>query len=221
MGEDDIELLRRIADQLRSIADSVSVLRSQGEHHHALLDASESLEAVRAGLAAVSGDDPASVRSRTSARFREGDGAPVDRLRAGDAIHPMYGGYGPAYPPINWSGEGRMIEATVVYGPAYEGPPDHVHGGFVAAGFDMALSALGHREAGWGVTRRLSVRFLRPVPIGVAVRYEVGVDHVVGRLLVASGRLVNPRGDRLLATCAAEFVEVDAGRLGRTQKPSV
>lgn len=57
--------------------------------------------------------------------------------------------------------------------PLFAGPPDAVHGGYVAALFDELLGAT-HRLSGrgGGYTGRLQVRYRAPVPVGADVRFH-------------------------------------------------
>ena len=60
----------------------------------------------------------------------------------------------------------------VRFGSAYEGPPGHVHGGFVAAAFDEVLGyvqSLGGRP---GMTGTLTVRYRSPTPLYTELRFE-------------------------------------------------
>ena len=97
--------------------------------------------------------------------------------------------------------------ATATYGHAYEGPPGCVHGGMLAAAFDIVLGAAAATAQRPALTGTLTIRYRRPTPLHTEVRYEGEVDrveerrtHVVARSIV-DGRV----------TCEAEgvFVCVD------------
>ena len=58
-----------------------------------------------------------------------------------------------------------MIKGTVTFGSAYEGPPGHVHGGYVAAAFDELLGMTQSLGGMPGMTGTLTVRYRRPTPL--------------------------------------------------------
>lgn len=155
---------------------------------------------VTARLAAVDGAFEADGAART--RFARG-------LNDG-AAHPLSDATSPVYPPLEVSWEPPLLVARTSFGAAWEGPPDLVHGGFLAAGFDMVLSAMAHRVLNHSVTRRLQVRYLKPTFLGAALRYEVEADEPNGRLLDLRGRLY--ADDRVTMRASAQFARLDPDR---------
>ena len=82
---------------------------------------------------------------------------------------PMIGLANPLAPPITIAKTGeRTAEGRVVFGSAYEGPPGHVHGGFVAAAFDEVLGFVQSLSGRPGMTGTLIVRYRRPTPLHTA-----------------------------------------------------
>ncbi len=133
--------------------------------------------------------------------------------------HPLLGPSNALAPPITMhdrergpDGDGTgPVVATATYGHAYEGPPGCVHGGMLAAAFDIVLGAAAATTQRPALTGTLTIRYRRPTPLHTEVRYEGEVDrveerrtHVVARSIV-DGRV----------TCEAEgvFVCVDPARL--------
>ena len=114
------------------------------------------------------------------------------------------------YPPFVVTGDEELLVATTRFDGAWEGPPDLVHGGYLAAGFDMVLSSMAHRVLGHSVTRRLQVRYLKPTFLGSELRYEVEASEPRGRLLSLTGRLY--ADDRLTMRASAEFASLDQAR---------
>ncbi|WP_435873348.1 PaaI family thioesterase [Nocardia farcinica] len=74
-------------------------------------------------------------------------------------------------------------------GAAYEGPPGCVHGGVSALVLDQLLGAVAQRPGEPAVTGTLTVRYLRPVPLG-RIRGEASVRSHEGVKTFASGRIV-------------------------------
>jgi len=102
------------------------------------------------------------------------------------------------------------VHGEVCFGSAYEGPPGHVHGGFVAAAFDEVLGFTQSLTGNPGMTASLTVRYRRPTPLHVGLRFDAGVDRVEGRKIYASGSVVV--GETVTAEAEALFISVDAER---------
>ena len=79
---------------------------------------------------------------------------------------PMIGLANPLAPPITIGRAGeKSALGTVVFGSAYEGPPNSVHGGFVAAAFDEVLGYVQSLSGAPGMTGTLNVRYIRVKPV--------------------------------------------------------
>ena len=76
------------------------------------------------------------------------------------------------------------ITGTVTFGPAYEGPPGHVHGGLIAAMFDELL---GFAQLSPGFTAFLHVNYRRPTPLNAELHLLAWVDSVERRKRVVKG----------------------------------
>src|SRR5207248_3270036 len=76
------------------------------------------------------------------------------------------------------------ITGTVTFGPAYEGPPGHVHGGLIAAMFDELL---GFAQLSPGFTAYLKVDYRKPTPLNRRLDLLAWVDDVDGRKRVVRG----------------------------------
>ncbi len=88
----------------------------------------------------------------------------------------------PLAPPVQWTvADDGVTRGWAIYSPAYEGPAGHVHGGFVAAAFDDLMGAAQLASGRAGYTGTLTVRMMRPTPLGRRVDYEAGVERVEGR----------------------------------------
>lgn len=129
---------------------------------------------------------------------------------------PMLGVANPLAPPITL----RLVdeataEGTATFGPAYEGPPGCVHGGFVAAAFDEVLGAAQSLSGSPGMTGQLTVTYRSPTPLNEELRITGRFDRIEGRKVFASGTL--HAGDRLCAESTAVFISVDSERFAKLQ----
>jgi acyl-coenzyme A thioesterase PaaI-like protein len=70
------------------------------------------------------------------------------------------------------------IEGQVTFGPAYEGPPGHCHGGMIAAMFDELL---GYVQRAPGFTAYLKIDYRAPTPLNRELSVKGWVDRVEGR----------------------------------------
>ena len=122
------------------------------------------------------------------------------------ANHPMIGLANPASPPIAVDANDGVLTGHVSFGTPQEGPPNCVYGGYIAAGFDAALLMTAGINGLGGPTRSLAVRYRRPTPLNVALRYEGRMDHVEDRWVVVAGRLM--AGDTVCAEATAQVAQV-------------
>jgi acyl-coenzyme A thioesterase PaaI-like protein len=79
--------------------------------------------------------------------------------------NPVIGVGSPLAPPLAVTHTAGRIEATCTLGPAYEGPPRHVHGGVSAMLLDQLLGHAIGAGGRPGMTRDLVLRYRRPVPL--------------------------------------------------------
>jgi acyl-coenzyme A thioesterase PaaI-like protein len=106
------------------------------------------------------------------------------------AFSPVSGRSNPMAPPVRLrveegSENGEVIIAgEVTFGPAYEGPPGHCHGGWVAAMFDEAL---GFAQLAPGFTAYLHVNYRKPTPLKTKLDIKAWVDSVDGRKRLVKG----------------------------------
>ncbi|HTR71434.1 MAG TPA: PaaI family thioesterase [Mycobacteriales bacterium] len=124
---------------------------------------------------------------------------------------PISGPNNPIAPPLTMrlvdgpDGDHR-IEGEITYGPAYEGPPGHCHGGWIAATYDEML---GFVQLAPGFTAYLKVDYRRPTPLNRKLELSAWIDSVDGRkrtikgtchldgvlLTEAIGLFIAPKGD--------------------------
>lgn len=190
-----------VAERLRAVADR---LASVPPDEVATLDAAaRRLDAVAADLG-----ETAATTSFARTWAVGADGGPVPR-------HPLGTGACGVFPPFTWEERPGGLAAEVCFGPAFEGPPGTVHGGFVAAAFDIVVSAAATAGLGHAVTRTLALRYLRPSPLDEALRFEVEVGERAGRLAEVRAKLRVVADGRLTAKATAQFASVPRARFGR------
>lgn len=127
--------------------------------------------------------------------------------RRGEVNHELnaVGGWSnPLAPGLNMWFDGDRARGTVNCGWAYEGPPGHIHGGYVAAIFDqfMGMAQIIGKQP--GMTGTLKVRYLRPSPLNTELQLEAWLDRVERRKTIISAEIRN--GDSVTATCEALFI---------------
>jgi acyl-coenzyme A thioesterase PaaI-like protein len=126
------------------------------------------------------------------------------------AFSPVTGRLHPFAPPVTVTSIGAHVEGIVTFGAAYEGPPGHVHGGFVAAALDELLGMTMAVQHVPGMTGRLTVSYRRPTPLHTELRVVGEVTRVDGRKGYAAGRILD--GDEVCAEAEGLFLAVDFER---------
>jgi len=117
--------------------------------------------------------------------------------------HPLLGSANPVAAPIRMRVEGDQVIGEVRFDIRFEGNTGWVHGGFVAAGFDIIALQAAKLSGQQGPTGSLNVRFVAPTPIGVDLRYEARFERAEGRKLFAEGRLYRCDDNTLTAQAQA------------------
>ncbi len=159
---------QRLADELRRIINRLVIVRADAD---ALRQAADTARDFADRLDAL----PARL---DDAVISEAGLAPQDHL----LYSPLAGTNNPVAPPLHMEriavdGE-EHTEGSVRFGAAYEGPPGHVHGGFVAAMFDELL---GRSQGSAGFTAYLTTTFRKPTPLFRELTLRAWVDRVEGR----------------------------------------
>lgn len=108
-------------------------------------------------------------------------------LCVGGESHPMSPGL------RHWL-DGNVVRGRVSFNWSYEGPPNHTHGGWVAAVLDHFMGMAHMRFGKPGMTGGLSIKYLQPTPL------EKVID------LAATAEVIDERKTRMLAsmTCQGE-----------------
>ena len=121
-----------------------------------------------------------------------------EMLSVGGASHPMA-------PGLRLWDDGDQVRGTVTFDWAYEGPPNHVHGGWVAAILDHFMGMAQIRAGAPGMTGGLDVRYLRPTPINCKLDLVASLDRLSDRKTRVEATL--GFGDTVTATGSAVFVK--------------
>lgn len=186
-----------LADEMRRIIARLAVVRPPAE------------ELERAAEAA------AAFADRLSALPERGQSWEVSEagLQPGDFVgfSPVSGRSNPMAPPVALrvrKGPPREgiasdyhITGSATFGPAYEGPPGHVHGGLIAAMFDELL---GFAQLSPGFTAYLHVNYRRPTPLNSDLELVAWVESVERRKRIVKGECY--AGGELLTDAEGLFI---------------
>lgn len=186
---------RRLAKAMREVIDRLTTSDAPEEELRA---AADGLERYAARLA---------THPRRNLPLGFGESANAGDVAAFFDYSPMIGLSNPLAPPIVLAVEDKVVHGRVRFGAAYEGPPGHVHGGFVAAAFDEVLGFVQSTTGQPGMTGTLTIRYRKPTPLDTDLRFEATVQRVEGRKIFAEGRLY--AGDVMTAEAEGIFISVD------------
>jgi acyl-coenzyme A thioesterase PaaI-like protein len=129
---------------------------------------------------------------------------------------PVMGISNPLAPPLKLAVIDNRVHGEVRFGPAYEGPPGAVHGGYVACAFDEVLGLAQTIGGSPGMTGTLTIRYRRPTPLYTDLRFDAGIDRVDGRKTYTSGTLY--AGDDICAEADGVFISVDMFKIAELMK---
>ena len=187
--------LQQLADNLRALSRWMLVTEDEDRIEHAA--------SVLASLSREVDADGSAPTSRFNTPLA---GDPDERLVNAQGRHPLLGCTHPVAPPIDLRVEGDVTVGDVTFDVRFEGNEGWVHGGFVAAGFDIVAVQAARLSGRSGPTGTLHVRFLAPTPVGVPLRYEGRFVRAEGRKLYTQGHLA--RADDGTRTAEAEAIVV-------------
>ncbi|GAB3192057.1 PaaI family thioesterase [Geodermatophilus arenarius] len=163
-----------------------------GDALRELVDAAVRTEVPEAELEAA-----AAVARELAARLRvAGRGlheiARVDDPETGERWYsPVYGPGSPVAPPlVATDTPDGTATGRVTVGKAHEGPPGLVHGGVVATLLDHVLARALRAAGRGGLTATLTVKYRRPVHLGVPLLVTAEMGETAGRRTTAHARLV-------------------------------
>jgi acyl-coenzyme A thioesterase PaaI-like protein len=133
---------------------------------------------------------------------------------------PIFGFANIAAPPISLTVVDDHVEASANFGVVYEGPPGHLHGGWIAAVFDEVFGLVQSLTGKPGMTGRLEISYKRPTPLGVRIDFFGYIERVEGRKIYTVGHSVNADTGETLAEGKGLFISIDFDRLSSPTRPS-
>ena len=107
---------------------------------------------------------------------------------------------------------GKRFVAHFRLGRRFTGPPRHAHGGIIALILDEAMSKSSKLRNVLAPTMELTVRYLKPVPLGERLTASGWEVRVRGREHLRAAEIRN-QSDELLATARGKFKAVDVDRM--------
>ncbi|MXW62555.1 MAG: PaaI family thioesterase [Acidimicrobiaceae bacterium] len=122
---------------------------------------------------------------------------------------PLVGVLNPISPPATMrrvaADEHFEIHGEVTFGTAFNGPPDCVHGGVIAALFDELLGSACVVNGIGGYTGTLTIVYRTPTPLGTPLQMRGWFDRSERRKVFAKGTL--HAGDTLCAQAEGIFIQ--------------
>ncbi len=118
----------------------------------------------------------------------------------------------PCSPELLWQEASNRITGTVRFNQAFEGPPGHVHGGWVAGVLDHIMGMTHVRTGHPGMTGGLSVRYLKPTPLNQLIEINAEATELDDKRTEVKGTM--RCGETTTATAEAIFVRVDREKFG-------
>lgn len=134
---------------------------------------------------------------------------------------PFYGAMNPLSMPMALQQDDSIGEFGSIIGRAtftepYEGPPGHVHGGYIAAAFDEVLGMTQSLTGRPGMTGTLTIKYRAPTPLHQEIVYCGWVDRVDGRKIFTKG--TSHIGDTLCAEAEAVFLSMPTELMDKLRK---
>ena len=118
----------------------------------------------------------------------------------------------PCSPELRWQEASSRITGTVKFSQAFEGPPGHVHGGWVAGVLDHLMGMTHVRTGHPGMTGGLSVRYLKPTPLNQVIEVSAQATELDDKRTEVKAEM--RFGETTTATAEAIFVRVDREKFG-------
>jgi uncharacterized protein (TIGR00369 family) len=97
-------------------------------------------------------------------------------------------------------------------GRRYTGPPGHVHGGIIATLLDEGMGKVNKLRHVVALTKRITVEYIRPVPLNKPLRVESREVRVKGREHVNMAEILNQKGE-VLARSQGLFIAIDPHKM--------
>lgn len=126
--------------------------------------------------------------------------------RQGLGLHPHY--------------VGDRVVAEIDFAARFEGGPGLVHGGATAAFFDDLIGFVMIAHQLPGVTAKLDVNYLKPIPLGITLRGEAWMSRIEGRKMWAEAIGEDDTGTRYVEATGL-FLHVGPEHFAKALQPSV
>ncbi len=97
-------------------------------------------------------------------------------------------------------------------GKRYTGPPGHTHGGIIATILDEAMGKVNKLRHVVALTSRITVEYLKPVPLNRPLRVESREVSVRGRRHINMAEIFDRKGE-VLARSRGLFIAIDPKRM--------
>ena len=118
----------------------------------------------------------------------------------------------PCSPELRWQEASNRITGTVKFSQVFEGPPGHVHGGWVAGVLDHLMGMTHVRTGHPGMTGGLSVRYLKPTPLNQRIGVSAQATELDDKRTEVKAEM--RFGETTTAKAEAIFVRVDREKFG-------
>lgn len=103
--------------------------------------------------------------------------------------------------------EENNLVAKIWFGPRVAGPPNHAHGGSIAAALDEAMGVAALHAGYIVVAATISLSFCKMLPLNSVVSAIIHIDKVEGKKIHTKGQLVSDSGT-CYAECEGIFVNI-------------
>lgn len=199
LGDGEVRAWERLTREVRRVLEGAVTLQAHAAAVDALADRAAGLADA---LASASGAVPMDHVAGSDPRARRSD--ELDRLLP---FSPITGRFNPIAPPLHMSGDEERVVGEVRLGSAYQGAPGVAHGAVVAGIWDEVLAMATVTRGLMGPTAVLEIRYRRPTPLYVDLRFESRVERVEGRRVYVEGTCHH--GDEVVSTAEAIFIRMD------------
>ena len=118
----------------------------------------------------------------------------------------------PCSPELLWQETSNRIKGWVRFNRTFEGPPGHVHGGWVAGVLDHIMGMTHVRTGHPGMTGGLSIRYLKPTPLNQVLEVSAEATELDDKRTEVKAAM--RCGETTTATAEAIFFRVDSEKFG-------
>jgi acyl-coenzyme A thioesterase PaaI-like protein len=109
----------------------------------------------------------------------------------------------------------RSLLGKVIFGPGTQGPPNHAHGGSMAALLDEAMGGSAWLAGFPVVAAQLNITFRTMLPLGTRCLVKARVLEVDGRKIKTTAELCSAQDAKVFCKGEALFVTLDHKKIGQ------